>query len=95
MPSIFISFRKVDDRVTRARIAQHLVELYGAGGVFKSGDSIPPGTDYVRALKAQARSCPVMLVLIGPGGSLRSHRTVEPGRWTDPETGCASRSVRP
>ncbi|HTJ70680.1 MAG TPA: toll/interleukin-1 receptor domain-containing protein [Actinospica sp.] len=65
MARIFISFRKVDDRATRERIHHALVERYGDPEVFKSGETIQPGTDYIKALLTNARSCPLMLVLIG------------------------------
>jgi hypothetical protein len=67
MQCIFVSFRKIDDRVTRERLYVRLVAEFGAEQIFKSGESIPPGTDYVRILKTQAVACPVMLVLIGDG----------------------------
>ena len=67
MQRVFISFRKIDDRTTRERLYARMAAEFGPEQVFKSGDSIPPGTDYVRILQAQARDCPVMLVLIGDG----------------------------
>lgn len=67
MQRVFISFRKIDDRTTRERLYTRLADEFGPEQVFKSGDSIPPGTDYVRILQAQARDCPVMLALIGDG----------------------------
>ena len=67
MQRIFVSFRKEDDRATREQLYARLSPEFGEEQVFKSGESIPPGTDYVRILWAQARACPVMLVLIGQG----------------------------
>ncbi|HTJ70681.1 MAG TPA: toll/interleukin-1 receptor domain-containing protein [Actinospica sp.] len=67
MQRVFISFRKIDDRVMRELLYTRLAGEFGPEQVFKSGESIPPGTDYVRILHAQARACPVMLVLIGNG----------------------------
>lgn len=71
---IFVSFRKEDDRATREQLYSRLSSEYGREQIFKSGESIQPGTDYVRILPAQARACPVMLVLIGEGW-LRAHET--------------------
>lgn len=65
MNRVFLSFRKVDDRVARERVDQRLCAEFGREQVFKSGESIPAGTDYVATLKAQATSCPVMIVLMG------------------------------
>lgn len=65
MNRVFLSFRKVDDRVTREQVDQRLCTEFGREQVFKSGESIPAGTDYVATLQAQATACSVMLVLIG------------------------------
>lgn len=65
MPRVFVSFRKVDDRLGRDRVYRALVEAFGTEQVFKSGPSIEPGTDYAQTLMSQAAGCEVMLVLIG------------------------------
>lgn len=67
MTRIFLSFRKIDDRAGRERIYEALKGRYGAEQVFKSGESIPAGIDYVQVLLTQAAACEVMVVLIGPG----------------------------
>ncbi len=69
MPSIFISFRKVDNRWMRDRVYQALAEAFGANEIFKSGESIPAGGDFGEILRRQAAECKVMLVLIGTAWS--------------------------
>lgn len=69
MPSIFVSFRKVDNRWMRDRIYQALSEAFGANEIFKSGESIPAGGDFGAILRRQAAECKVMLVLIGAAWS--------------------------
>lgn len=66
MPRIFLSFRKADSRWMRDRVRHALVDRFGAGEVFKSGGSIPPGADFATILRRQATECKLMLVLIGP-----------------------------
>jgi transcriptional regulator with XRE-family HTH domain len=65
MPRIFISFRKIDERWMRDRVCQALTGRFGASQFFRSGNSIPPGSDFAQVLLRQARECEVMLVLIG------------------------------
>lgn len=69
MPSIFVSFRKVDNRWMRDRAYQALTEAFGVNEVFKSGESIPAGSDFGVILRRQAAECKVMLVLIGTAWS--------------------------
>ena len=68
-PSIFISFRKADNRWMRDRIYQALAEAFGPDEIFKSGESIPAGGDFGAILHRQAAECTVMLVLIGTAWS--------------------------
>jgi hypothetical protein len=65
MPRVFISFRKIDERWMRDRIYQALTSRFAASQFFKSGESITPGSDFAPILIEQARSCEVMLILIG------------------------------
>jgi hypothetical protein len=65
MPSIFISFRKTDNRWMRDRVYQTLSETFGANEIFKSGESILAGSDFATVLRRQAAECKLMLVLIG------------------------------
>jgi len=67
MPRVFLSFRKADSRWMRDRVYQALADRFGAGEVFKSGESIPAGADFAGILLRQAADCELMLVLIGPG----------------------------
>lgn len=66
MPRIFLSFRKVDERVGRERVYRALLEAFGTDQVFKSGVSIPAGVEFADVLLKQAAACEVMVVLIGP-----------------------------
>ena len=65
MPSIFVSFRKTDNRWMRDRVYQTLSETFGANEIFKSGESIAAGSDFATVLRRQAAECKLMLVLIG------------------------------
>ncbi|MFF8985316.1 toll/interleukin-1 receptor domain-containing protein [Streptomyces globisporus] len=67
MPSVFLSFRKRDSRWMRERVYRALSGRLGAGKIFKSSESIPPGADFAEVLVHQAAACRVMCVLIGPG----------------------------
>jgi hypothetical protein len=67
MQRIFLNFRKADERLIRDRLYQALVQRFGADQVFKSGDTIRPGSDYAAVLRRQATECQIMLVLIGKG----------------------------
>jgi len=66
MPRVFLSFRKADSRLLRDRVYQTLADRFGAGEIFKSGESIPAGADFAGILRRQATECELMLVLIGP-----------------------------
>jgi hypothetical protein len=66
VPRIFLSFRKVDERVGRDRVYRALVDAFGTDQVFKSGVSIPAGVEFADVLLQQAAGCEVMVVLIGP-----------------------------
>jgi hypothetical protein len=66
MPSIFLSYRKVDSRFLRERVYGALVDRFGADAIFRAGPSIPPGADFAALLRKQATECQLMLVLIGP-----------------------------
>ena len=67
MPRVFLSFRKADSRWMRDRVYQALADRFGAGEIFKSGDSIPAGAEFAEILLRQAAECELMFVLIGPG----------------------------
>lgn len=67
MQRIFLSFRKADERLIRDRLYQALERRFGADQVFKSGETIQPGSDYAAVLRRQAAECQIMLVLIGKG----------------------------
>lgn len=69
VPSIFISFRKIDNRWLRDRAYQALAEAFGPAEIFKSGESIPAGADFGAILRRQAAECRLMLVLIGTAWS--------------------------
>jgi TIR domain len=67
MQRIFLSFRKADERLIRDRLYQALERRFGADQVFKSGETIQPGSDYAAILRRQAAECQIMLALIGKG----------------------------
>jgi len=63
---IFLSYRHEDTRHVAGRLYAPLELHFGAGNVFMDVDSIPPGLDFIEAIKEAVGSCNIVLALIGP-----------------------------
>jgi hypothetical protein len=63
---IFISYRRADAAGDAGRLADHLLQRFGADRVFLDIETIDPGTDFVQVLLASLRQTAAMLVVIGP-----------------------------
>lgn len=86
MAGIFISYRRDESRHAAGRLADDLVEAFGADSIFRDIEGIEPGVEFTQALDKALAACVVMLVVIGPrwlamvdanGG----RRLDQPGDW--------------
>jgi len=66
MAGIFISYRRDEARHAAGRLADDLVDAFGAESIFRDIEGIEPGVDFSQALDRALAACVVMLVLIGP-----------------------------
>ena len=66
MPSIFLSYRRVDSGDITGRICDHLVEHFGPDVIFRDVQSIPFGVDFRDYIKNELCECQVLLAVIGP-----------------------------
>lgn len=66
-PLIFVSYRGSDVMWAIEHLYSELAAAFGPASVFKAGNSLRPGDRFDAELVTAARSCPVMLVCIGPG----------------------------
>lgn len=62
---IFVSYRRDDSRQAAGRLADDLVDHFGAERIFRDIEAIELGVDFSDALSRALNSCEVMLVLIG------------------------------
>jgi len=62
---IFISYRREETAYHVGWLFDRLADRFGKNQVFKDVNSIEPGDDFVEVITTAARSCVVMLVLIG------------------------------
>jgi len=100
MAGLFISYRRDESRHAAGRLADDLVDAFGADSIFRDIEGIDPGVDFKQALDKALGSCVVMLVLIGPrwlqmedahGG----RRLDQPGDWIRMEIATAlARDIR-
>jgi len=65
MARIFVNFRNGDQDALAGFLADDLVRRFGRDQVFRSTESIPPGTDFVEELERQLAECDVLLAVIG------------------------------
>ncbi|MEU5975589.1 toll/interleukin-1 receptor domain-containing protein [Streptomyces sp. NPDC047315] len=77
MPLIFVNYRTGDEEATATLVERELSRRFGDENVFRASKSISPGSRYPQELVAAARSCRVLLAVIGP-------------RWTE-ATGAGQR----
>jgi TIR domain len=66
MPTIFLSYRRVDSMEVTGRIYDRLVEYLGAESVFRDLDSIPLGVPFPDLLRKTLSQTDAILVIIGP-----------------------------
>lgn len=86
MAGLFISYRRDESRHAAGRLADDLVDAFGADSIFRDIEGIEPGVDFKQALDKALGSCVVMLVLIGPrwldmADAHGVRRLDQPGDW--------------
>jgi hypothetical protein len=64
--AVFISFRNKDGEHAAAVVRNALAAHFGESVVFRSTDSIKPGTDYRHAILSNLEGCAVCVAVIGP-----------------------------
>jgi len=77
---IFISYRRDDAAGYAGRLEEALEKRLGRGSVFRDVLDIPPGEDFVAAIRARLASAQAVLVLIGPrwaGGDAPGQRRID------------------
>jgi TIR domain-containing protein len=62
---IFLSYRREDTQHMAGRLADRLVDQFGAEEVFMDVDSIEPGMDFAEAIEHAVSRSKVLIVLIG------------------------------
>lgn len=63
---VFISYRREDSAGHAGRLADHLLDRFGAGSVFMDVESIVAGADFTEAIERAIAGADAVLVLIGP-----------------------------
>ncbi len=66
MPSVFLSYRRVDSAAWCARLSDHLSLRFGDDMVFRDVDDLRAGMRWQQEIDAALRGTRVVLVLIGP-----------------------------
>ena len=66
MPEIFINYRTADEKYAATAIDRDLAHRFGPERVFFAGRSVRPGEIYKPKLLHGARTCAVLLAVIGP-----------------------------
>ncbi|KQP22787.1 toll/interleukin-1 receptor domain-containing protein [Pseudorhodoferax sp. Leaf267] len=77
---VFISYRRDDAAGYAGRLEEALEQRAGRGSVFRDVLDIPPGDDFVAAIRARLAGAQVVLVLIGPrwlGGEAPGSRRID------------------
>ena len=62
---IFISYRREDSAGFVRALLGPLRQRFGSDRIFKDTDNIPPGEDFVKAIRRELESCKVLLAVIG------------------------------
>ena len=62
---IFISYRREDSAGFVRALLGPLRQRFGSDRIFKDTDNIPPGEDFVNAIRRELESCKVLLAVIG------------------------------
>ncbi len=77
---VFISYRRDDAAGYAGRLEEALEKRLGRGSVFRDVLDIPPGEDFVTAIRTRLSGAQGVLVLIGPrwaGGELPEQRRID------------------
>lgn len=77
---VFISYRRDDAAGYAGRLEDALERRLGRGSVFRDVQDIPPGADFVAAIRARLSAAQTVLVLIGPrwaGGEAVGARRID------------------
>jgi TIR domain len=64
---IFVSYRREESSHIAGRLADHLVNRFGAAQVFIDVEAIEPGVDFAEAISLAVDACAVLVAVIGPG----------------------------
>ena len=99
MPSVFVSFRNGDAPFAAAIVYRAMVDRFGAGQVFWSGQSIPPGALWAEAIWENHRASTVLIAVIGPRwlsivDNQQRPRLWLPGDWVHDEIAVALRESK-
>jgi predicted ATPase len=65
--TVFLSYRREDSAGHAGRLADNLLDRYGAGSVFMDVESIEAGADFTEAISRAIAGADAVLVVIGPG----------------------------
>jgi predicted ATPase len=63
---VFLSYRREDSAGHAGRLADHLLDRFGAGSVFMDLESIEPGADFSKTIEDAIGVADAVLVVIGP-----------------------------
>lgn len=77
---VFISYRRDDAAGYAGRLEEALENRLGHGSTFRDVLDIPPGEDFVAAIRARLAGAQTVLVLIGPrwaGGGAQGQRRID------------------
>ena len=66
-PKLFISYRRDDSAGYAGRVHDRLQREFGENLLFMDVDSIPLGTNFVKAIDEEVAKCDVLLAIIGLG----------------------------
>jgi hypothetical protein len=80
---VFISYRRDDAAGYAGRLEEALERRLGRGGAFRDVQDIPPGEDFVAAIRRRLADAHTVLVLIGPrwaGGETPGRRRIDDER---------------
>ena len=66
MPNVFVNYRTHDAEDVAVTIENDLSHRFGSDRIFRASKSLEPGENYPRALLRNARTCPVLVAVIGP-----------------------------
>ena len=64
---VFLSYRREDTAGHAGRLADHLLDRFGAGSVFMDVESIEAGVDFTQAIERAIGETDAVIVVIGPG----------------------------